>query len=140
LCYNTCIETDKEDYEMTTEFKSWEELTTLEQYASIYWDMYKDAFGIRPRGIDTSAWTEADFLAEFKELGEVIDREEKVRVQAQENAIFSFEKRISDLMFSGAKDRATAMRWIHEAEDTQGDDEYLCYTLGLPYQYFRKAA
>jgi len=125
---------------MTTEFKSWEELTTLEQYASIYWDMYKDAFGIRPRGIDTSAWTEADFLAEFKELGEVIDREEKVRVQAQENAIFSFEKRISDLMFLGAKDRATAMRWIHEAEDTQGDDEYLCYTLGLPYQYFRKAA
>jgi hypothetical protein len=125
---------------MTTEFKSWEELTTLEQYASIYWDMYKDAFGIRPRGIDTSAWTEADFQAEFKELGEIIDREEKVRVQAQENAVFSFEKRISDLMFSGAKDRATAIRWIHEAEDTQGDDEYLCYTLGLPYMYFRKVA
>ena len=125
---------------MTTEFKSWEELTTLEQYSSIYWDMYKDAFGIRPRGIDTSAWTEADFLAEFKELSEVIDREEKVRVAAQENAMFSFEKRVDDLIFSGAKDRATAMRWIHEAEDTQGDDEYLCYTLGLPYMYFRKVA
>jgi hypothetical protein len=125
---------------MTTEFKSWEELTTLEQYSSIYWDMYKDAFGIRPRGIDTSAWTEADFQAEFKELSEIIDREEKVRVQAQQNAVFSFEKRISDLMFSGAKDRATAMRWIHEAEDTNGDDDYLAYTLGLPYQYFRKVA
>ena len=125
---------------MTTEFKSWEELTTLEQYASIYWDMYKDAFGIRPRGINTSAWTEADFQAEFKELGEIIDREEKVRVQAQENAMFSFEKRIDDLIYSGAKDRATAIRWIHEAEDTQGDDEYLCYTLGLPYMYFRKVA
>ena len=125
---------------MTTEFKSWEELTTLEQYSSIYWDMYKDAFGIRPRGIDTSAWTEADFLAEFKELGEVIDREEKVRVQAQENAMFSFEKRVDDLIYSGAKDRATAMRWIHEAEGTMGDDEYLCYTLGLPYMYFRKVA
>ena len=125
---------------MTTEFKSWEELTTLEQYSSIYWDMYKDAFGIRPRGIDTSAWTEADFQAEFKELSEIIDREEKVRVQAQQNAVFSFEKRISDLMFSGAKDRATAMRWIHEAEDTNGDDEYLAWTLSLPYQYFRKVA
>jgi hypothetical protein len=125
---------------MTTEFKSWEELTTLEQYSSIYWDMYKDAFGIRPRGIDTSSWTEADFLAEFKELGEIIDREEKIRVAAQENAIFSFEKRVDDLKFSGAKDRATAMRWIHEAENTNGDDEYLCYTLGLPYQYFRKVA
>jgi len=125
---------------MTTEFKSWEELTTLEQYSSIYWDMYKDAFGIRPRGIDTSAWTEADFQAEFKELGEVIDREEKIRVAAQENAMFSFEKRVDDLIFSGARDRATAIRWIHEAEDTQGDDEYLCYTLGLPYMYFRKVA
>jgi len=125
---------------MTTEFKSWEELTTLEQYSSIYWDMYKDAFGIRPRGIDTSAWTEADFQAEFKELGEIIDREEKVRVASEQHAVFSFEKRISDLMFSGAKDRATAMRWIHEAEDTQGDDDYLAYTLGLPYQYFRKVA
>lgn len=125
---------------MTTEFKSWEELTTLEQYSSIYWDMYKDAFGIRPRGIDTSAWTEADFLAEFKELGEIIDREEKVRVAAQQNAVFSFEKRVDALILSGAKDRATAMRWIHEAEDTQGDDEYLCYTLGLPYMYFRKVA
>ena len=125
---------------MTTEFKSWEELTTLEQYAGIYWDMYKDAFGIRPRGIDTSAWTEADFLAEFKELGEIIDREEKVRNAAQQNATFSFEKRVDDLIFSGAKDRATAIRWIHEAEDTQGDDEYLCYTLGLPYQYFCKVA
>jgi hypothetical protein len=125
---------------MTTEFKSWEELTTLEQYSSIYWDMYKDAFGIRPRGIDTSAWTEADFQAEFKELGEIIDREEKVRVAAQENAMFSFEKRVDDLILSGARDRSTAIRWIHEAEDTQGDDEYLCYTLGLPYMYFRKVA
>ena len=125
---------------MTTEFKSWEELTTLEQYSSIYWDMYKDAFGIRPRGIDTSAWTEADFQAEFKELGEIIDREEKIRVAAQENAMFSFEKRVDDLIYSGAKDRATAMRWIHEAEGTMGDDEYLCYTLGLPYMYFRKVA
>jgi len=125
---------------MTTEFKSWEELTTLEQYSSIYWDMYKDAFGIRPRGIDTSAWTEADFLVEFKELGEIIDREEKVRVAAQQNAVFSFEKRVDTLILSGARDRATAMRWIHEAEDTQGDDEYLCYTLGLPYMYFRKVA
>jgi hypothetical protein len=119
---------------------SWEEMSPLEQAQCQYWDMYKDAFGIRPRGIDTSAWTEADFLAEFKELGEIIDREEKVRVAAQQNAVFSFEKRVDTLILSGARDRATAMRWIHEAEGTMGDDEYLCYTLGLPYMYFRKVA
>jgi tRNA uridine 5-carboxymethylaminomethyl modification enzyme len=69
-----------------------------------------------------------------------IEAEEKIRVAAQQHAIFSFEKRVDSLILSGAKDRATAIRWIHEAEDTQGDDEYLCYTLGLPYQYFRKVA
>jgi hypothetical protein len=102
--------------------------------------MYKDAFGVRPRGVDTSTWTLEQFEAEFEGLGVAIEAEEKVRVQAEQHAIFSFEKRVSDLMYSGAKDRATAMRWIHEAEDTQGDDEYLCYTLGLPYMYFRKVA
>lgn len=140
LCYNTCIETDVEDYEMTTEYKSWEELTTLEQYSSIYWDMYKDAFGIRPRGIDTSAWTEADFLAEFKELSEIIDRKEIERKSAEVKATELFERRVAELISVGAKDYEMAMRWIHEAEDTQGDDDYLAYTLGLPYQYFRKVA
>jgi hypothetical protein len=125
---------------MTTEFKSWEELSKLEQAQSIYWDMHKDAYGVRPRCIDTSAWTIEDFEAEFVILGQAIDAEEKVRVQSQENAMFSFEKRVDDLIYSGARDRATAIRWIHEAEGTQGDDEYLCYTLGLPYMYFRKVA
>jgi hypothetical protein len=102
--------------------------------------MYKDAYGVRPRGIDTSTWTLEQFEAEFQGLGVAIEAEEKARVAAEQNAVFSFEKRISDLMFSGAKDRATAMRWIHEAEDTNGDDDYLAWTLGLPYMYFRKVA
>ena len=122
---------------MTTEYKSWDK---LEQARETYWDMYKDAYGVRPRGVDTSSWTVETFLKEFAYLGLVIEREEIARKEAETKAIFSFEKRVDDLIFSGAKDRATAMRWIHEAEDTQGDDEYLSYTLGLPYQYFRKVA
>lgn len=125
---------------MTTEYKSWDELSKLEQARETYWDMYKDAYGVRPRGVDTSSWTVETFLKEFAYLGLVIEREEIARKEAETKAIFSFEKRVDDLIFSGAKDRATAMRWIHEAEDTSGDDEYLAYTLGLPYQYFRKVA
>jgi hypothetical protein len=125
---------------MTTEFKSWEELTQLEQAQSIYWDMYKDAYGVRPRGVDTSGWTLADFDAEFEGLRVAIEAEDKARKEAESTATVVFEQRIQSLIDAGAKDRATAMRWIHEAEDTQGDDEYLCYTLGLPYQYFRKVA
>jgi hypothetical protein len=140
LCYNTCIETDKEDLKMTTEFKSWEEMSELEQAQSTYWDMYKDAYGVRPRGVDTSFWTREDFEVEFKVLGEVINAEDIARKEAEASATVVFEQRIQSLVDAGAKDRATAMRWIHEAEETNGDDEYLAWTISLPYGYFRKAA
>lgn len=119
------------------EFKSWEEMSVLEQYAAQYWDMYKDAYGVRPRGIDTSGWTEEEFRAEFARLGEVINREIAAERAAQDRASHDFETRVQMLISAGAKNRPTALRWIHEAEDTCGDNEYLCFKLGLPYNYFR---
>lgn len=123
-----------------SDFKSWEEMTVLEQMACQYWDMYKDAHGVRPRGIDTSNWTEEQFLKEFEYLGKVIDQEEAQRKEDEARASHDFEMRVLNLQMSGAKSREQALRWIHEAENTNGDDEYLCYCLGLPYGYFRKAA
>lgn len=119
-------------------FKTWEEMSVLEQMACQYWDMYKDAHGIRPRGIDTSSWTEEDFMKEFDYLGKLITAQEEARVEAEHMASVKFEQRVLNLMCMGAEDRATAVRWIHEAEGTGGDDEYLCWTLGLPYSYFRR--
>ena len=119
---------------------SWNEMSPLEQAQCIYWDMYKDAYGTRPRGIDTSEWTLEQFEAEFKLLGEVIEREEFARKIDEAIHADEFEKRVTDLIASGAQDRATALRWIHDAEGSQGDDEYLCFLLGLRYGYFRKVA
>jgi hypothetical protein len=118
------------------DFKSWEEMTVLEQYACQYWDMHKDAYGFRPRGVDTSTWSEADFEAEFVQLIKVIERENEVRVAAEEKATIDFEMRVQGLLMSGAKSYEMALRWIHEAEGTGGDDEYLAWTVGLPYRYF----
>lgn len=115
---------------------SWEELSDLEQAQATYWDMYKDAHGIRPRGIDTSTWTMADFDREFKYLGQVINAEEVIRKQAEEKAVEEFERRVAEMLTLGARDIDMAMRWIHEAEDTNGDPDYLAWTLGLPYRYF----
>lgn len=123
---------------MSNEFKSWEEMSVLEQYACQFWDMYKDAYGVRPRGIDTSSWTEADFESEFVQLSKVIEQENAFRVEAEEKATIAFEMRVQNLLVSGAKDYEMAIRWIHEAEGSDGDDEYLCYLVGLPYGYFRK--
>ena len=123
-----------------SEFKSWEEMSVLEQMQCQYWDMYKDAYGSRPRGIDTTAWTEEEFMAEFETLGKVIEREEIARKESEAQASIRFEAQIQSMISSGAKSREAALAWIHEAEGSNGDDEYLCFLLGLPYGYFRKAA
>ena len=119
-------------------FKTWEEMTVLEQYACQYWDMHKDAYGFRPRGIDTSSWTESDFEREFFQLSVTIAEEDRIRKEAEEKAAHDFEMRILSLLQTGATDRDMALRWVHEAEGSNGDEEYLCYLVGLPYGYFRK--
>ena len=121
------------------QFKSWEEMTDLEQAQCTYWDMYKDAYGHRPRGVDTSTWTLADFEQEFAGLGAVIQREHADRQTAEAQAITKFEARVTSLMHTGA-DRERVIAWLMDAEHANGDDEYFCFTQGLPYGYFRKAA
>lgn len=121
------------------QFKSWEEMTDLEQAQCTYWDMYKDAYGHRPRGVDTSTWTLADFEQEFASLGAVIQREEVDRQSAQAQAITKFEDRVTSLMHTGA-DREQVIAWLMDAEHANGDSDYFAFTQGLPYGYFRKAA
>jgi hypothetical protein len=125
---------------MSNEFKSWEEYTPLEQAQCTFWDMYKDAHGIRPRHIDTSSWTLAQFEQEFAELCEIMKANDIQKGIEEAIAVEKFERRCAEMISIGAKNMDMAMRWIHEAEGTQGDDDYLAWTLGLPYQYFRKAA
>ena len=123
-----------------SEFTTWEQMSNLEQAQCQYWDMYKDAYGVRPRGVDTSAWTLADFDAEFQLLGEIIKQEDIARKAAETEAIEKFEKHVTDTICMGARNRETALRWIMDASNANGDWEYLCYDLGLPYHYFRKVA
>jgi len=117
-----------------------EPMTRQEELHSIYWEMFKDAYGYRPRGIDTSAWDEATFDAEFNYLQDLIAKNEQERKIAEHEAAHAFEMRIQSILACGAKDREMALRWIHEAEGSHGDDEYLCYLVGLPYRYFAKVA
>ena len=124
---------------MSNEFKSWEEMSVLEQMQCQFWDMYKDAYGSRPRGIDTSVWTEEEFMAEFETLGRVIEREEIARKEAEAEAIVQFEDRVLNLMHTGTN-RTRVIAWLMDAEGANGDYEYFCFTQGLPYGYFKDAA
>ena len=122
------------------QFKSWEDMTDLEQAQCTYWDMYKDAYGVRPRWIDTTKWTLKEFEAEFASLATAIEQAEIQRKADEAEAIVKFEQHVLNTICMGARDRQTALNWIMDASNANGDWEYLAYDLGLPYHYFRKAA
>lgn len=119
------------------EFKSWEELTELEQLACEFSDFYKEANGFRPRHVDTSNWTVERFQSEFNTLSEICKSNALARKEEEAYKARKLEARISELLTMGAKDRAMAIRWISEAEDAGGDMEYLCFLLGVEYGYFK---
>jgi len=121
------------------QFKSWEEMSALEQAQCTYWDMYKDAYGVRPRWIDTTAWTLEVFEAEFASLATAIEQAERERKDAEARAIVDFEDRVANLMHTGTC-RERVIAWLMDAEHANGDFEYFCFTQGLPYGYFRKVA
>ena len=119
-----------------SDFKFWEEMTMLEKMQCEFWDMYKDAYGVRPRGIDTSNWTEADFENEFASLAAVIEQENIYRKAAEAKAIVDFEDRVTNLMHTGTN-RERVITWLMDAEGANGDFDYFCFTQGLPYGYFK---
>ena len=120
-----------------SEFKSWDELSDLEQAQCQFWDMYKDAYGFRPRGIDTSEWTMENFTSTFDDLANVIRANEEERDAFEAKAVDEFNASIFKLIDIGAKDVETAKRWLMEASDCQGDWEYFAYCNRLPYGFFR---
>ena len=122
---------------MSEVLTSWEEMTVLEQMQCQYWDMYKDAYGVRPRGIDTSAWSESEFMAEFGILAKIIEAEYIARKEAEAAAIVAFEDRVANLMHHGAP-REKIIEWLMDAENANGDHEYFCFLNGLPYGYFNE--
>ena len=53
-----------------------ETMTRREELESIFWDLYKSAYGFRPRGISTHLWDEAKFYREFDFLQSEITKNE----------------------------------------------------------------
>lgn len=124
---------------MSNEFRNWEELSDLERAECTFSDMYKDAHGFRPRGVDTSNWTLEDFGREFDRLEQIIDREEQDRILRESQAIIHFERRLQELVKLGAADRADAIRWCLMSDKAQ-DLEHLAWLNELPWNYFPKKA
>lgn len=120
------------------QFRSWEQLTRVEQLRSEYSDFHKEVYGCRSYlPVDI---TEADAEAAMEQLGKFAKVEFARQAEQEQADIATFEALVTTTITNGAKTREAALRWIMDASGCNGDWEFLCYHHGLPYSYFRKAA
>jgi hypothetical protein len=109
-----------------------------DELGATYWDFYKEVHGVRPRWVNHEEATVEWYRGQLAALQRQADINWQEQLVREGEATAKFEKSIDSLIASGAGDRATAIRWIHEANETNYDSEYLCYLLDLPYGYFRE--
>jgi len=109
----------------------------------LYSDFHKDTYGVRPGETGFRYWnslTPDEKQAEWEQMGETMRAEQEWEKQQQERAVVDFEQHVLNTIATGARDRATALRWIMDASSADGDWDYFCYQNGLPYGYFKEAA
>ena len=113
-------------------------INRLDELRSIYSDMYKDAYGFRPRNSDTIAvLTEEALTTEINYLQKVINLSiERERLE-QRKAEVEFEKLVADKLAAGVVNRDAALQQILQEADCDSL-EFLCWTYNLPYSYFDK--
>jgi hypothetical protein len=114
------------------------ERTKLEQLKDEYCDFHKSVYGMKARWVYGMNVTESELenmLAVLFKQAEVVWAEEKRQEALKEEKM---KEQIRMLIERGAEDVATAVRWLHQAEGTEGDDRYLDYCLGVSYGFTEK--
>lgn len=107
-----------------------------------YSDLYKDAYGFRPRGGQYKVWAEMtpeQKQAEWDSLCETLRR--RMADEALEQAVCksSFIEAIRAYKAAGITDPASIMAAMHDVNKTEGDNEYLEYHYGLPYGWLKSS-
>ena len=105
-------------------------------------DLHKDAYGFRPSQSFWEFWSTASDVEKQKEWDSLLDTldctiEQERKEQAA--AIKQFNQVLDTLYQHAAKNFEDAIKYLHQAYDTDGDDEYLEFRLGLPYKHIAKA-
>jgi len=111
-------------------------------------DLHKDAYGFRPSGDQWAAWStmsEAELLEEEQYMIRVMEREIDEENQRKADAAARFEAAVAATVAAGAGDRATAIRWMIDAEDCSEDVahygmEAFEWRMGIDFGYIAGAA
>ena len=114
-----------------------QQLSTRDSLISEYSDTYKEAYGYRPSlaGMQEMALEELEAEVErVSRAAEQAYQEEKARMSGQEVQV---KEEIAKLLpMAGTLE--DVIRWMHQAEDTDGDDGYLEYKLGVNYGFLAR--
>lgn len=106
-------------------------------------DAFKDAHGVRPRGIYKEWWTESELEIEFKHLSMICEDNRLHETKLEAEALVRFELLIKRTIKYGAADRETAIKWLVDGEDLQWceyDLQYFFWKHGLSYEIQNKWA
>ena len=97
--------------------RNWEELTELEQLATIYSDSYKDAYGFRPRGEFGHPQTVEEYKTELDRLGEIIHEQIKEDRRLESIAYGEWKVNIRKIMGLCSCSKAEAIKIDIDAHD-----------------------
>jgi hypothetical protein len=103
-------------------------------------DLYKDAYGWRPREGFWSQWinaSDAEKQTIWDRLCEAVRISIAEEKAAEEAAIAKFEDLVTNLMHPGTN-RERVIAWLMQSEGADGDYDYFTHTQGLPYGYFTR--
>lgn len=102
-----------------------------QELVNLYWDMYKDVHGIRPRWMKLDEMSIEELEGELLILGRSAAIIWEAEAKAQKEAAEKFEQQVA----STGVDRETAIRWIMQAEDVDTLED-LEFQRNLPFGYF----
>ena len=111
--------------------------------ADILSDLHKDAYGFRPRSEEFwAAWDAADEDGKqgiWDGILDALDRSLETEREIQQEAIAELEDRIRFMMNTVAGcQREDAIRYLHDAYNTNGSVEALEFELGVPFGYLSR--
>lgn len=110
----------------------------IEELKDMYCDCYKDVHGIKACWVYEMDLTVAELegMLDRLEWEYLAHKEEEDRREALAEA--QARAQIQALIDHGAKNVVRAIRWMHDAEGTNGDNRFLDYTLGTRYGFIEE--
>ena len=109
--------------------------TELQELMDEYCDFHKDVYGVKARWIYGQQVTVEEMKRMLDSLSREFRVQEELEKQRTARAEEAAREQVRTLMKYGAQDVAMAIRWLHEAQGTEGDNRFLDFDLGCEYGF-----